>query len=179
MRVQTQRDVWKLIRMAEKKIIRNSRGGAAVEFALILPLLLMLIFGAIELGLLLYNKQILTNATREGARVGVLVREPPRSLDGENLEIIQTVRNYGAKNLINFRDAQFSDPVITTYDNTARKEIARTADHLGFNSRYQLKVTTTYIHEFLILPDLMKIISGGKVVPGQLTIRAESIMAME
>jgi Flp pilus assembly protein TadG len=44
------------------------RGAAAVEFALILPLLLLLVFGIVEFGLLL-NKQVsVSNAAREGAR---------------------------------------------------------------------------------------------------------------
>lgn len=45
------------------------RGAAAVEMALVLPLLLMLIFGIIDFGRLL-NKQIaLTEAARDAARV--------------------------------------------------------------------------------------------------------------
>lgn len=45
------------------------RGASAVEFALVLPLLVLILFGIIELGRL-YNMQIsLTGAAREGARV--------------------------------------------------------------------------------------------------------------
>lgn len=40
---------------------------ALVEFALILPLLLVLIIGAMDLGRVFYVKTILTNAAREGA----------------------------------------------------------------------------------------------------------------
>jgi Flp pilus assembly protein TadG len=42
-----------------------------VEFAIILPLLVTLVFGIIDVGLLLYNKQVITNASREGARAGI------------------------------------------------------------------------------------------------------------
>jgi Flp pilus assembly protein TadG len=49
----------------------GQRGAAAVEFAIILPLLVILVFGIIDIGLLLYNKQIITNASREGARAGI------------------------------------------------------------------------------------------------------------
>jgi hypothetical protein len=38
----------------------------------ILPVLLLLIFGIIEFSVLLYNKAVLTNASREGARAGVV-----------------------------------------------------------------------------------------------------------
>jgi hypothetical protein len=41
-----------------------------VEFALIVPLLLMLIFGIIELGLMLSVYVGMTNSAREGARAG-------------------------------------------------------------------------------------------------------------
>lgn len=49
----------------------GQRGSAALEFAIILPLLITLVFGIIDVGLLLYNKQIITNASREGARAGI------------------------------------------------------------------------------------------------------------
>jgi Flp pilus assembly protein TadG len=53
--------------MKPKMIIKDQNGGAVVEFAIILPLLIALLFGIVEFGLLLYNKQIITNASREGA----------------------------------------------------------------------------------------------------------------
>jgi len=49
----------------------NNKGVAAVEFAIILPLLVLILFGSIEFGCILYNKQIITNASREGARAGI------------------------------------------------------------------------------------------------------------
>ena len=49
----------------------GQKGAAAVEFAIILPLLVILVFGIIDVGLLLYNKQVITNASREGARSGI------------------------------------------------------------------------------------------------------------
>jgi len=43
-----------------------------VEFALVAPLFFLLVFGMIEFGRLVMVQQILTNASREGARMGVL-----------------------------------------------------------------------------------------------------------
>jgi len=43
---------------------------AVVEFALVLPLLLFLLVGLIELGIVLQAQIILTNAAWEGARAG-------------------------------------------------------------------------------------------------------------
>jgi Flp pilus assembly protein TadG len=48
---------------------RRERGAAAVEFALVLPLLVALVFGLIDFGRA-YNQQItLTQLAREGARL--------------------------------------------------------------------------------------------------------------
>jgi hypothetical protein len=51
---------------------RRDAGAAAVEFALVLPLLLVIVFGIIDFGRML-NAQITTSqAAREGARVATL-----------------------------------------------------------------------------------------------------------
>jgi Flp pilus assembly protein TadG len=49
---------------------RDERGASAVEFALVVPLLLMLLFGIISTGLTFSDHLSATNATREGARYG-------------------------------------------------------------------------------------------------------------
>lgn len=48
------------------------RGAAAVEFALLLPLLLLIVFGIIDFGRALNAQITLTQAAREGARVAAL-----------------------------------------------------------------------------------------------------------
>ena len=45
----------------------KSRGQSLVEFAILLPLLLVLILTGIDLGRLFYTRIVLTNAAREGA----------------------------------------------------------------------------------------------------------------
>jgi Flp pilus assembly protein TadG len=50
----------------------NERGAAAVEFALVLPLLILLIFGIVEFSIAYNNKQGLHAAAREGARLASL-----------------------------------------------------------------------------------------------------------
>jgi len=49
---------------------QNESGAAAVEFALVLPILVMLLFGIIQFGTAFNQKQGLHAAAREGARVG-------------------------------------------------------------------------------------------------------------
>jgi len=46
----------------------SEQGSAIVEFALILPILLLILFGIINFGILMYNQAVITNAAREGAR---------------------------------------------------------------------------------------------------------------
>lgn len=45
-----------------------------MEFALIFPLLLFIVFGVIEFGTALYDKSVVTNASREAARAGVVLK---------------------------------------------------------------------------------------------------------
>lgn len=51
--------------------IKNQKGAAAVEFAIVAPLLVLLVIGICEFGLLWYNSQVIINASREGARAGI------------------------------------------------------------------------------------------------------------
>ena len=51
---------------------RAERGAAAVEFALLLPLLVALLFGFVEFGIAFNTKIQATNAAREGARIAVV-----------------------------------------------------------------------------------------------------------
>ena len=61
-----------------------------MEFALILPILLMVLLGIIEMSLALYDKAILTNASREGSRAGIVLSSPKLS----DAQISAVVLNY-------------------------------------------------------------------------------------
>lgn len=50
----------------------RKRGAALVEFAVVLPLLLVLLFGIIEFGWVFMVRQTLSSAAREGCRMAVL-----------------------------------------------------------------------------------------------------------
>jgi Flp pilus assembly protein TadG len=56
----------------ERCVPSRRPGVAAVEFAVILPFVMMLFLGIIEFGRVLMVQQILTNAAREGCRYAVL-----------------------------------------------------------------------------------------------------------
>lgn len=51
---------------------RGDRGAAAVEFALVLPLLITLLFGMIDFGFAINRYTVINNATREGVRAASL-----------------------------------------------------------------------------------------------------------
>jgi len=49
------------------RIWKDHKGQSLVEFALILPILLILVLGAMDIGRLFFTKTVITNAAREGA----------------------------------------------------------------------------------------------------------------
>ncbi len=51
-----------------KKGMRGEHGAVAVEFAIIVPILLLLVFGIIDFGHAWYMRHMMSDASREGAR---------------------------------------------------------------------------------------------------------------
>ena len=62
---------------------KTEQGQAIVEMALVLPILIMLIFGIVEFGRILNTNMIVTDLSREGARKG--------AVGGTDGEIVTTV----------------------------------------------------------------------------------------
>ena len=61
-----------------KHLKRNEKGQALVEFALVITIFIMLVFGMVEFGRIFSAKLITTHAAREGARVGVVTASADR-----------------------------------------------------------------------------------------------------
>jgi Flp pilus assembly protein TadG len=55
-----------------RRFARSESGAELIEFGLTLPLLLLVLIGIIEAGLLFQQYEVVTNAAREGARIAVL-----------------------------------------------------------------------------------------------------------
>jgi len=55
-----------------QKLKKSERGSAAIEFALILPVLAAILFGTIDFGRMMWFQEVLANATRVGARQATL-----------------------------------------------------------------------------------------------------------
>ena len=66
----------------------NDDGVAAVEFALILPVLLLLVLGIINFGYLFGQKLALNQAVREGARQSVV----PGTNNGEDVDTLDEIQ---------------------------------------------------------------------------------------
>ena len=67
----------------KKLLHKRERGQALVEFALVLPVLLVLLCGIIDFGWLYYNQITLNNAAREGARYAAVHYDPARDWQEE------------------------------------------------------------------------------------------------
>lgn len=65
-------------------LVRNQSGASAAEFALVLPVLLVLLFGIIDGGLWLWTFNKAEKATQEGARVAVVTNMIPSGLAGQS-----------------------------------------------------------------------------------------------
>lgn len=143
--------------MRGRKLWRRENGSALVEFALILPILVLLLFGVIEFGLLLYNQQVITNASREGARYGIVSRVPDRrSVD----EITQVVNDYCASNMITFGSSTGPDTNVGPHSLTAL-----------FGD--DLTVEVTYLYDFLVLPGFIGSFAGGTELSAKTTMKYE------
>ena len=55
--------------------IRSERGQAMTEFAVVLPILVVLLLGIVQFGIVFNNYVTLTDAVRAGARTAVVSRE--------------------------------------------------------------------------------------------------------
>ena len=84
------------------------RGASAIEFALILPILILLLFGMVEASIAIYDKAVITNASREAARAGVVMGKTRLS----DSEIQQVALNYCGDRLIGFGESS-QQPTVT------------------------------------------------------------------
>ncbi|ADL11781.1 TadE/TadG family type IV pilus assembly protein [Acetohalobium arabaticum] len=57
------------------QLIRRRRGQALVELALVLPVLLLILFGIVEFGRIFHAYLVIANAARVGAREGAITND--------------------------------------------------------------------------------------------------------
>ena len=135
----------------------NQKGASAIEFAIILPVLVVLLFGALEYGLAMYNKQVITNAGREGARAGI-AGDGATDIDG-------IVKDYCNGRLMTWADGIWHDG-----DGNPPSVTLSGAGCVFPVFPNNLKVTVTYLHKFLV---------AGIIGFDDKTIYSATVMKME
>ncbi|MHB9095211.1 MAG: TadE/TadG family type IV pilus assembly protein [Eubacteriales bacterium] len=131
---------------------KTEKGQAVVEMALILPILLMVIFGIIEFGRILNTYMIVTEISREGSRKG--------AVGGTDSEIRTTVRSQVTDAGLDASLVHDSDIVITDPSTGTRPRGT------------SLKVQVSYPVD-IIAPYLGPLIGDPYIVTSQTTMRVE------
>jgi Flp pilus assembly protein TadG len=102
--------------MIKRFHFRNERGQTMTEFAIVLPILALLLFSVIQFGIAFNNYITLTDAVRAGARKGAVARR----LSNPQAAVTTSVRNAatdlkasGLQITVNSTWAQGSDVTVT------------------------------------------------------------------
>jgi Flp pilus assembly protein TadG len=145
---------------------RGERGAALVEFALCLPLLLVIIAGIVDFGFVFQRYEVLTNAAREGARLATLPQ-----YNGDLTLIRGRVREYVSQGLnIPITDMTTVLPdaqiVVTSPDITV------TSGPVTYTIQTSV-ITITFVHNFLLLRPILGLINGNWGTSITLTARSQ------
>lgn len=117
---------------------RSEEGAELVEFALVLPLLLLVILGIAEFGFIFQRYEVVTNAAREGARMAVLP-----GYQADDFATVKTrVRNYVIQGRV---PASTTNPSVSV----ATVPVVVGGGLPNINAR---RVTVTYTHNYMFLP---------------------------
>lgn len=128
---------------------RVRRGAALVEFAIVAPILFLLIFGMIEYGRMVMVQQVLTNASREGCRIAVL--------DGTTtVDVNTTISNY-------LTAAKITGATVTVTPNPP--------NNAGYGAPVTVKVSVAF-NKVSWLPTPLFI--GGKTLSASTVMRRET-----
>lgn len=125
--------------MVPRKIKMQS-GLSMIEFTLILPILLVLLVGIIDISVMLYDKAVITHASREGARYGVVLRTPTYA---SSASVIAYTQAYTTGKLITFTSTP-STPVILA---TPSVSVPQFGDQLTVSISYTF--TDLLLHYFI------------------------------
>jgi Flp pilus assembly protein TadG len=146
-------------RRQNMKAMKDRRGASAVEFALVLPLLIVLLFGIVEFGLLMYNKAVITNASREGARAGIVFSPRP-----DETSIKKVASDYADPRVVSFGAKRVTDPSVPSGKCTA------------FGN--DLIVNVSYPYQFLVFSNVVSLLGSG-TMSNTVTLTARTVMKCE
>jgi Flp pilus assembly protein TadG len=152
-----------------RNLIRTQKGVSTVELAIVLPILLIVLFAIAELAIALYDKAILTNASREGARAGIVAQSQSREeiIDTINAHIRQVVKDYASQWLITFGaapDTLQDDHIIITWTDIGNP---------GLDFGDNLTVSVNFRYDFLVLSRLISALGAD------MTLNATTVMKLE
>lgn len=135
----------------------GDRGQSLVEFAIALPVLLAIVIGIFEFGMAWNQRQVITNAAREGARVAVLENK-----DGGDVE--DAVANY-------LTNASLDPSLATlTYDNAG-----------GVGDYGQpTTVNLSYPYQFRFIGPIVALLQGDdSAMAGTISLQTTAVMRHE
>ena len=149
--------------MRPKTTLQN--GQVLVEFAFVLPILVILVLGIIEFGIVFYNKAMVTNASREGARTGIVLQKDSSGncIPVPDSAIEKAVTDYLQAKLINFGDGSTSISTTISRNGNCPDQNPGGGD---------VTVTVSYNHSFLVIP---KFLGLGDTI----TLAGETVMRRE
>lgn len=136
-------------------LLADARGVVALEFTLVFPFFMLLLFGVVDTSLILCDKAVITNASREAARAGIVARVPPMAASA----ISQVALNYAQNNLVT--GGTISAPAVTV-DQSA-----------GTTSGSPLKVSVTYTYQGFVVGSVLSSLTGP------VTLTAVTVMNYE
>ena len=103
------------MRRRSLKIIKKENGASAVEFAIILPILVILVFGIFEFGIAYNNWIALTHAAREGARIAAVGFIDENGLNAFNARVRDSAPSVEIQSInVEGWDGIIGDPVTVT-----------------------------------------------------------------
>lgn len=110
---------------------QRRRGAAAVEMAVVMPVLFTLVFGIIEFGWMLAVQNTLVHAAREGTRVGALVGHDASDMAARVVEML-TPMGLQDKVSKNYIEATNDDPTVGVELSVRRSQISLLGNFFGF-----------------------------------------------
>lgn len=157
-------------------MFKSEKGVSAVEFALIAPILFVLTFGIIEFSILLFDKAVVTNASREGARAAIIYNvidngDGTTTYDPPSKESISTVvKKYTDTYLISLGGGSGESTTSVEYKDL---DGGTTAASGG-----DVIVTTSYNYNFLVFQSLIGLLGGTEYEQG-FPLQGRTVMRME
>jgi Flp pilus assembly protein TadG len=142
----------------------SERGNAMVEFAFVLPLLLLIFAGIVDFGFLFQRYQVITNAAREGARVGVLPGYDAADVRQRVFDYVQEGLNMTAG------DA-------ATAVGTPGVEMVMLGAATG-SPFAATRVTVSFTYNYLIIGPIVNLVTGGDWA-ANITLNAQATMRRE